>query len=154
MVKPGLPYLDIVRRVKDRFEVPVFAYQVSGEYAMMQAAVAAGVLDRDKAMIETLTAFKRAGCSGRADVFRARRGAAAGLARREVGLDRLEFCVKQRQFARDRSEDTIVDNVVIGMREDVAKPAIMRTGRSCDLTKSVGMSRIAASSAMNARSTA
>ena len=64
MVKPGLPYLDIVRRVKDRFEVPVFAYQVSGEYAMMQAAVAAGVLDRDKAMIETLTAFKRAGCSG------------------------------------------------------------------------------------------
>ena len=64
MVKPGLPYLDIVHRVKDRFEVPVFAYQVSGEYAMMQAAVAAGVLDRDKAMIETLTAFKRAGCSG------------------------------------------------------------------------------------------
>ncbi len=64
MVKPGLPYLDIVRRVKDRFEVPVFAYQVSGEYAMMQAAVAAGVLDRDRAMIETLTAFKRAGCSG------------------------------------------------------------------------------------------
>ena len=64
MVKPGLPYLDIVRRVKDRFEVPVFAYQVSGEYAMMQAAVAANVLDRDKAMIETLTAFKRAGCSG------------------------------------------------------------------------------------------
>ncbi|UAJ09291.1 porphobilinogen synthase [Polymorphobacter megasporae] len=64
MVKPGLPYLDIVRRVKDRFEVPVFAYQVSGEYAMMEAAVAAGVLDRAKAMIETLTAFKRAGCSG------------------------------------------------------------------------------------------
>ena len=64
MVKPGLPYLDIVRRVKDRFEVPVFAYQVSGEYAMMQAAVAAGVLDRDKSMIEVLTGFKRAGCSG------------------------------------------------------------------------------------------
>ncbi len=64
MVKPGLPYLDIVRRVKDRFQVPVFAYQVSGEYAMMQAAVAAGVLDRDKAMLETLTAFGRAGCSG------------------------------------------------------------------------------------------
>ncbi len=64
MVKPGLPYLDIIRRVKDRFEVPVFAYQVSGEYAMMEAAVAAGVLDRDKAMVETLTAFKRAGCSG------------------------------------------------------------------------------------------
>jgi len=64
MVKPGLPYLDIIRRVKDRFEVPVFAYQVSGEYAMMEAAVAAGVLDRDRAIIETLTAFKRAGCSG------------------------------------------------------------------------------------------
>ena len=64
MVKPGLPYLDIVRRVKERFEVPIFAYQVSGEYAMMQAAVAAGVLDRDKAMIEVLTGFKRAGCSG------------------------------------------------------------------------------------------
>ena len=64
MVKPGLPYLDIVRRVKERFEIPVFAYQVSGEYAMIEAAAAAGVLDRDKAMIETLTAFKRAGCSG------------------------------------------------------------------------------------------
>ena len=64
MVKPGLPYLDIVRRVKDRFEVPVFAYQVSGEYAMIEAAIAASVLDRDRAVIETLTAFKRAGCSG------------------------------------------------------------------------------------------
>ncbi|MGI4879876.1 MAG: porphobilinogen synthase [Janthinobacterium lividum] len=64
MVKPGLPYLDIVRRVKDRFEVPVFAYQVSGEYAMIEAAVAAGVIDRERCMIETLTAFKRAGCSG------------------------------------------------------------------------------------------
>ncbi|HPU15486.1 MAG TPA: porphobilinogen synthase [Polymorphobacter sp.] len=64
MVKPGLPYLDVVRRVKDSFNVPVFAYQVSGEYAMIEAAVAAGVLERDKAMIETLTAFKRAGCSG------------------------------------------------------------------------------------------
>ena len=64
MVKPGLPYLDIVRRVKERFEVPVFAYQVSGEYAMMQAAAAAGVLDRDKAILEVLTAFKRAGCAG------------------------------------------------------------------------------------------
>ncbi len=64
MVKPGLPYLDIVRRVKERFEVPVFAYQVSGEYAMIEAAVAAGVGDRDKLVLETLTAFKRAGCSG------------------------------------------------------------------------------------------
>ena len=64
MVKPGLPYLDIVRLVKSRFEVPVFAYQVSGEYAMIEAAVEAGVLDRDAAILETLTAFKRAGCSG------------------------------------------------------------------------------------------
>ena len=64
MVKPGLPYLDIVRRVKERFEVPVFAYQVSGEYAMIEAAVAAGAGDRDALVLETLTSFKRAGCSG------------------------------------------------------------------------------------------
>lgn len=64
MVKPGLPYLDIVRRVKDRFEVPVFAYQVSGEYAMIEAAAAAGAGDRDALVMETLMAFKRAGCSG------------------------------------------------------------------------------------------
>ncbi len=64
MVKPGLPYLDIARRVKERFEVPVFAYQVSGEYAMIEAAVAAGAADRDAMVLETLTAFKRAGCSG------------------------------------------------------------------------------------------
>ena len=64
MVKPGLPYLDIVRRVKDAFAVPVFAYQVSGEYAMIEAAAAAGAGDRDALVLETLTAFKRAGCSG------------------------------------------------------------------------------------------
>ena len=64
IVKPGLPYLDIVRRVKERFEVPVFAYQVSGEYAMIEAAAAAGVGDREALVLETLTAFKRAGCSG------------------------------------------------------------------------------------------
>jgi len=64
MVKPGLPYLDIVRRVKERFEVPVFAYQVSGEYAMIEAASAAGIGDRDALVLETLLAFKRAGCSG------------------------------------------------------------------------------------------
>jgi porphobilinogen synthase len=64
MVKPGLPYLDIVRRVKERFEVPVFAYQVSGEYAMIEAAVAAGIGERDAMVLETLLAFKRAGCSG------------------------------------------------------------------------------------------
>ena len=64
MVKPGLPYLDIVRRVKERFEVPVFAYQVSGEYAMIEAAAAAGAGERDALVLETLMAFKRAGCAG------------------------------------------------------------------------------------------
>ena len=64
MVKPGLPYLDIVARVKARFEVPVFAYQVSGEYAMIEAAAAAGAGTRDALVLETLMAFKRAGCSG------------------------------------------------------------------------------------------
>jgi porphobilinogen synthase len=64
MVKPGLPYLDIVRRVKERFEVPVFAYQVSGEYAMIEAAAAAGAGEREGLVLETLMAFKRAGCSG------------------------------------------------------------------------------------------
>ncbi len=64
MVKPGLPYLDIVARVKAAFEVPVFAYQVSGEYAMIEAAVAAGAAERDPMVLETLMAFKRAGCSG------------------------------------------------------------------------------------------
>ena len=64
MVKPGLPYLDIVRRVKEAFQVPVFAYQVSGEYAMIEAAVEAGVGRRDALVLETLMAFKRAGASG------------------------------------------------------------------------------------------
>ena len=64
MVKPGLPYLDIIVRVKSAFEVPVFAYQVSGEYAMIEAAVAAGAAERDAMVLETLMAFKRAGCSG------------------------------------------------------------------------------------------
>jgi porphobilinogen synthase len=64
MVKPGLPYLDIVASVKRRFEVPVFAYQVSGEYAMIEAAVTVGAGERDPLVLETLMAFKRAGCSG------------------------------------------------------------------------------------------
>ena len=64
MVKPGLPYLDIVRRVKETFEVPVFAYQVSGEYAMIEAGAAAGAGERDALVLETLMAFKRAGCAG------------------------------------------------------------------------------------------
>ena len=64
MVKPGLPYLDIVRRVKERFEVPVFAYQVSGEYAMIEAGAAAGAGEREALVLETLMAFRRAGCAG------------------------------------------------------------------------------------------
>ncbi len=64
MVKPGLPYLDIVRRVKDAFAVPTFAYQVSGEYSMIMAAAQNGWLDGDKAMMESLIAFKRAGADG------------------------------------------------------------------------------------------
>ncbi|MDB5696701.1 MAG: porphobilinogen synthase [Sphingomonas bacterium] len=64
MVKPGMPYLDIIVRVKDRFQVPVFAYQVSGEYAMIEAAARVGAGDRDAMVIECLTAFKRAGCTG------------------------------------------------------------------------------------------
>jgi len=64
MVKPGMPYLDIVRRVKDEFGVPTFAYQVSGEYAMLKAAAANGWLDERKCALETLTGFKRAGADG------------------------------------------------------------------------------------------
>ncbi|MBB5770668.1 porphobilinogen synthase [Brevundimonas vesicularis] len=64
MVKPGMPYLDIVRRVSETFRVPTFAYQVSGEYSMMQASIANGWLDRDRAILETLHGFKRAGCAG------------------------------------------------------------------------------------------
>ncbi len=64
MVKPGMPYLDIVRRVKDEFKVPTFAYQVSGEYAMLKAAALNGWLDHDAVMMESLLAFKRAGADG------------------------------------------------------------------------------------------
>lgn len=64
MVKPGLPYLDIIRRLKDHFLVPILAYQVSGEYAMIKAAGSAGYLDAEATMLESLIAFKRAGASG------------------------------------------------------------------------------------------
>ena len=64
MVKPGMPYLDICRRLKDSFQMPTFAYQVSGEYTMIEAANANGWLDGDRAMMESLLAFKRAGCDG------------------------------------------------------------------------------------------
>ena len=64
MVKPGMPYLDVVRRVKDEFKIPTFAYQVSGEYAMLKAAAQNGWLDHDAVMMESLLAFKRAGADG------------------------------------------------------------------------------------------
>jgi porphobilinogen synthase len=64
MVKPGMPYLDICRRVKDEFGMPTYAYQVSGEYAMLMAAIRNGWLDHDKVMLESLIAFRRAGCDG------------------------------------------------------------------------------------------
>ena len=64
MVKPGLPYLDIVRLLKDEFRMPTFAYQVSGEYSMIKAAAANGWIDGERAMLESLLAFKRAGCDG------------------------------------------------------------------------------------------
>ena len=64
MVKPGMPYLDIIRRIKDTFARPTFAYQVSGEFAMIEAAAQNGWIDGDKAMMESLTGFKRAGADG------------------------------------------------------------------------------------------
>ena len=64
MVKPGMPYLDILRRVKDEFQAPTFVYQVSGEYAMLQAAFKNGWLDEKKCVLESLLAFKRAGADG------------------------------------------------------------------------------------------
>src|SRR5262249_33949274 len=72
MVKPGLPYLDVLQRVKDAFGMPTFAYQVSGEYAMIMAAAGNGWLDGDKAMMESLIAFKRAGADGVLTYFAAR----------------------------------------------------------------------------------
>ena len=64
MVKPGLAYLDIIWRARQAFDVPVFAYQVSGEYALIEAGVAAGVGEREPLLMEKLMAFKRAGCTG------------------------------------------------------------------------------------------
>jgi porphobilinogen synthase len=64
MVKPGMPYLDIIRRAKDTFGAPTYAYQVSGEYAMIRGAALNGWIDGDRAMLESLMAFRRAGCDG------------------------------------------------------------------------------------------
>jgi porphobilinogen synthase len=78
MVKPGMPYLDIVRRVVDAFAVPTFAYQVSGEYAMLMAAARNGWLEEDRAILESLGAFKRAGCAGVITYFAPRVAALLG----------------------------------------------------------------------------
>ncbi len=78
MVKPGLPYLDIVRRVKDEFGIPTFAYQVSGEYAMLMAAAQNGWLDEDRVIAEALLAFKRAGADGILTYFAPRMAEALG----------------------------------------------------------------------------
>jgi porphobilinogen synthase len=78
MVKPGLPYLDIVRRVVEAFAMPTFAFQVSGEYAMLMAAAENGWLDEDRAILETLGAFKRAGCAGVITYFAARAARSLG----------------------------------------------------------------------------
>ena len=64
IIKPGLPYLDVIRTVKDHFKLPTIAYQVSGEYAMLKTAAAAGYLDYRAALLETMLCFKRAGCYG------------------------------------------------------------------------------------------
>ena len=78
MVKPGMPYLDIVRRVVDEFRVPTFAFQVSGEYAMIMAAANNGWLDGDRAVMESLGAFKRAGAAGIITYFAPRAARALG----------------------------------------------------------------------------
>jgi porphobilinogen synthase len=78
LVKPGLPYLDIVRRVKDTFALPTFAFQVSGEYAMIKAAGANGWLDEERAMLESLSAFKRAGADGVVTYFAPKAAALLG----------------------------------------------------------------------------
>ena len=64
MVKPGMPYLDMCRQIKDQFKVPTFAYQVSGEYAMIATTIEKGFFDRNKVILETISCFKRAGCDG------------------------------------------------------------------------------------------
>ena len=82
MVKPGMPYLDIIRRAKDTFGAPTYAYQVSGEYAMIKGAAERGWIDGEKAMLESLMAFRRAGCDGVLTYFAldAARAIRAGLA--------------------------------------------------------------------------
>ena len=93
MVKPGLPYLDIVRRVKEAFHVPTFVYQTSGEYSMIVAAAERGWIDRDRVILETLTACKRAGADAILTLFRAR----GGEAPRRQGLEASPSRLRARQ---------------------------------------------------------
>ena len=104
MVKPGMPYLDIVRRVKDRFGMPTFVYQVSGEYAMLSAAIANGWLERERVMMESLIGFKRAGADGSAQLFRAamRRGCCSAPAEERNALCTNARPPTRRCFGLDR----------------------------------------------------
>ena len=106
MIKPGLPYLDVVARVKDHFRIPTFAYQVSGEYAMLMAAVQNGWLDGDKAMLESLLAFKRAGADGVLTYFAPRVAKKLKAGRAPSGAGPLGFGLfrsarKQLRFQHD-----------------------------------------------------
>ena len=101
MVKPGMPYLDIVRRVKDEFRVPTFAYQVSGEYAMLKAAAQNGWLDHDAVMMESLLGLQARRRRRRADLLRARRGPAA-----EGGLRPAARCASSTSTATSSSSST------------------------------------------------
>src|SRR5260370_41704191 len=90
MVKPGMPYLDILRRVNDAFGVPTFAYQVSGEYSMIMAAAQNGWLDGEKAMMESLIGFKRAGADGGLTYFAPRAAETLGKGRAGWGSGRYQ----------------------------------------------------------------
>ena len=118
MVKPGLPYLDIVRRVKSEFGVPTFAYQVSGEYAMISAAVQNGWLDGDKAMMESLIAFKRAHPNLR---FAIHGGAEAWQVASELAAARIPVIVDPLSNLPDRFErlSARLDNAALLQRAGV-----------------------------------
>ena len=99
MVKPGMPYLDIVRRVKERFGVPTFVYQVSGEYAMLKAAIERGWLEGDRVVLEALLGFKRAGADGILTYFAVEAGEAAEAGLTRCSLSRKRGLCKLSRFA-------------------------------------------------------
>ena len=103
MVKPGMPYLDVVQRVSSEFGVPTFAYQVSGEYAMLVAAAANGWLDREKSMLESLLAFKRAGADGILTYF----ALEAAIEHREASVNELRRPIRRlrREPVRKEADD-------------------------------------------------